>query len=259
MPEPDLGPLRAIISRPNDLIRPAAEAISVLLVAAPRPNRERWLRALHFDARKLERTRTGDETRERAVRGDLAQPSVVFVDLDLADTASDDFFVLLRRSFPQAVVLALGPDLSGERAARLLGMGVPSLPLPRDPEVLAELARKLAACARTSQRPEPPVSRSQPIHAQGDFATSIEAYVESRGLSTKQRAILRLYLAGSNDKQIAEDCGCSVATVYEHWRRMAKKVGGAQKGDVIADFHRFLDAGTSRPDPKDRKAKSEIP
>jgi DNA-binding CsgD family transcriptional regulator len=52
--------------------------------------------------------------------------------------------------------------------------------------------------------------------------------------------ILRFYLDGRNDKEIAGLCGCSEATVYEHWRRMAKKVGGSQKGDAIADFHRFL-------------------
>jgi DNA-binding CsgD family transcriptional regulator len=59
-------------------------------------------------------------------------------------------------------------------------------------------------------------------------------------LSKQQRMILRYYLDGRNDKAIAELCGCSEATVYEHWRRMARKVGGAQKGDAIADFHRFL-------------------
>ena len=28
--------------------------------------------------------------------------------------------------------------------------------------------------------------------------------------------------------------------MYEHWRRMARKAGGHNKGDSISDFHRFL-------------------
>ena len=56
----------------------------------------------------------------------------------------------------------------------------------------------------------------------------------------ERKLILREYLNGKNDKEIALSCRCSEATIYEHWRRMARKAGGSQKGDVIADFHRFL-------------------
>jgi DNA-binding CsgD family transcriptional regulator len=61
-------------------------------------------------------------------------------------------------------------------------------------------------------------------------------------LSKQQRMILRMYLDGMSDKEIAQICRCSEATVYEHWRRMARKAGGSQKGDVISDFHRFLNS-----------------
>ena len=68
----------------------------------------------------------------------------------------------------------------------------------------------------------------------------VAAYATSRRLSKQQALILDLYLNGKTDKEIAELCTCSGATVYEHWRRMAKKSGGRQKSDLIADFHRYL-------------------
>jgi DNA-binding CsgD family transcriptional regulator len=75
------------------------------------------------------------------------------------------------------------------------------------------------------------------------FAAVFASYVRHRLLSDCQQRILRLYLEGANDKEIADRCACSEATVYEHWRRMAKKTGGFHKFDVIADFHRFLSGG----------------
>jgi len=49
-----------------------------------------------------------------------------------------------------------------------------------------------------------------------------------------------LYLVGNNDKEIAEAFRCSGAAVHAHWRRMARKAHGADKADVVTDFHRFL-------------------
>jgi DNA-binding CsgD family transcriptional regulator len=66
------------------------------------------------------------------------------------------------------------------------------------------------------------------------------SYCAHRGLSSQQLVVLKGYLGGKNDKEIADVCQCSGATIYEHWRRMAKKAGGSLKSDVIADFHRFL-------------------
>jgi DNA-binding NarL/FixJ family response regulator len=254
MPERDLGTLNAIVTRSREPGWPTANSISVLFVALEGPARDRLVDAFELRGAAVERPCNGEEIRVRATRDDAPAPSVIFVDLGLPDAQSDDFFLAIRQSFPEAAVVALGPDLNGERAARLLGLGIPSLP-PCDPDALAGLAFRLSSYMRASVQPESGTARRGSAEA-SDFAVSIEAYMKVRSLSTKQRTILRLYLAGSNDKAIAEDCGCSVATVYEHWRRMAKKVGGAQKGDVIADFHRFLDTGV-RPDQHDRK--SEIP
>jgi len=79
----------------------------------------------------------------------------------------------------------------------------------------------------------------------GDETTSaleqaLNDYCSLRSLSPRQRQVLELYLIGDNDKEIACAFNCSATTVYEHWRRMAKKASGVHKSDVVNDFHRFL-------------------
>jgi DNA-binding CsgD family transcriptional regulator len=72
------------------------------------------------------------------------------------------------------------------------------------------------------------------------LAESLNDYCAARSLSGRQRQVLALYLTGNNDKEIACSFNCSATTVYEHWRRMAKKANGVHKSDVVNDFHRFL-------------------
>jgi DNA-binding NarL/FixJ family response regulator len=74
----------------------------------------------------------------------------------------------------------------------------------------------------------------------GALDSALASYASVRALSNQQRLILRFYLTGENDKQIACTLSCSEATVYEHWRRMGKKAGGVAKASTVADFHRFL-------------------
>jgi DNA-binding CsgD family transcriptional regulator len=72
------------------------------------------------------------------------------------------------------------------------------------------------------------------------FDDALGDYCLARALSGRQRQVLEKYLIGNNDKEIASSFNCSATTVYEHWRRMAKKANGAHKSDVVNDFHRFL-------------------
>ena len=99
---------------------------------------------------------------------------------------------------------------------------------PRD---LARLAHRLAANSVVVAEPE--ATRST-------LGQSLDGYCSLRSLSRRQKQVLELYLTGNNDKEIAETFRCSGATVYEHWRRMARKANGACKSDVVTDFHRFL-------------------
>jgi DNA-binding CsgD family transcriptional regulator len=86
-----------------------------------------------------------------------------------------------------------------------------------------------------------PAGDSRALHQ--SLADVIEAFEQSRRLSPRQRAILRLHLSGHNDKEIAAALECRLTTVCEHWRRMGRKSQGTGKGASIADFHRHLASG----------------
>jgi DNA-binding NarL/FixJ family response regulator len=99
-------------------------------------------------------------------------------------------------------------------------------------QALADLVSRVFAA--TEQRAAGGEKKRTQLHE------AFDAYCSARELSPRQKRVLQLYLRGDNDKEIAASVGCSEATVYEHWRRMARKAEGAQKADVVTDFHRFL-------------------
>jgi DNA-binding NarL/FixJ family response regulator len=182
-------------------------------------------------------TRSFPELEARAGRDGMRSPDVVFLDLELCEGREDKVVLFVRRSFPLAALVALARGLDGEHAARLLSTGVPSLIKPVSATALSGLAVRLCQSERGSAGTGPASARQ----GMGRLDALLEAYASERSLSRQQRLILRLHLAGNNDKEIASSCSCSEATVYEHWRRMARKAGGMHKGCVITDFHRFLD------------------
>jgi DNA-binding CsgD family transcriptional regulator len=106
---------------------------------------------------------------------------------------------------------------------------------PRDasmrPSELASVALRLTTDFGTDLGPQKTAS---------PLGESLNDYCSARSLSVRQRQVLELYLIGNNDKEIACSFNCSATTVYEHWRRMAKKAKGVHKSDVVNDFHRFL-------------------
>jgi len=182
----------------------------------------------------VEWAKSAEELRARAARDDLHAPGLVFLDLELPDADTQDLVPLARKRFPLAMTIALAAEMSGERAAQLLSQGVPSLTKPVSSLALTGLALRLSLANKQARASLPPAPRT--THLESIFAS----YSLDRVLSKQQRMILRMYLDGMSDKEIALICHCSEATVYEHWRRMAKKAGGSHKGDVISDFHRFL-------------------
>jgi DNA-binding CsgD family transcriptional regulator len=99
------------------------------------------------------------------------------------------------------------------------------------PSELAGVAQRLVAEVDEDATPPKPASA---------LGESLNDYCSIRSLSRRQRQVLELYLVGNNDKEIADAFRCSATTVYEHWRRMAKKANGVHKSCVINDFHRFL-------------------
>jgi DNA-binding NarL/FixJ family response regulator len=220
---------------------------SVLLIAADEPCGRSVLSAMEAATLTVECVKSIAELRARVDVGDRGSPRLVFLDLELPDAPVEVLVAVARDGFPLATTIALTVDPSGERAARLLSQGVPSLTKPVSPLALTALALRLLLATSPALPAMPRALRSA---AYGTTSGSTRAthldemfasYSTGRVLSKQQRMILRLYLDGMNDKEIALACSCSEATVYEHWRRMARKAGGAHKGDVISDFHRFLD------------------
>jgi len=211
---------------------------SVLLVAVDGPVGRSLLHAMEAATIEVEWARSFGDLQVRVAREDMPNPELVFLDLELPDAAADQLVPLVRTRFPQSTTVALASQLTGEGAAQLLSQGVPSLTKPVSPLALTGLALRLAMVQRSPWAPRPILAEGSAPGARMDSLVS--AYAADRVLSKQQRMILRFYLDGRNDKEIARICGCSEATVYEHWRRMARKAGGANKGDVVSDFHRFL-------------------
>lgn len=219
--------------------RTTGRGVRVLLVANDEPAGRAFVEVLQRKHAVAEWARSGSELRQRTLRADLGAPEVIFLDLELPDISGEESVRLAREGFAHALVVALGENLTGARATGLLGVGVPYLDKPISAATLAGLALLLSSpTGPTETSPTAPVAPATEGH--GPLDTALQAYTAARALSKQQRLILGFYLSGENDKQIAQTISCSESTVYEHWRRMGKKAGGATKADVITDFHRFL-------------------
>lgn len=130
-------------------------------------------------------------------------------------------------------------DALTKRSADQIPSVVLVVPSPNerfDPRAFADIASRLSAQVGGAAHGSSAAAPGWRHHLDQAF----RAYCVHRALSPRQERVLALYLGGSNDKEMADAFGCSEATVYEHWRRMAKKASGFHKWDVITDFHRFL-------------------
>lgn len=134
----------------------------------------------------------------------------------------------VRRVHPDALLLATAARLESAQSMTLLELDVRFVarPLP-----FPELAAWIDA-----RRPAENEAQSA-----GVLDMVATRYAKARGLSAQQSLILRLHLTGQAAKEIATRIGCTPATVYEHWRRIARKTGSRYRSGIIDDFHRFLD------------------
>ena len=215
---------RTSVDRPFVLLISADPEVEVL---------ERELNGSNTESLLL---RNALEVESLTTREGFRAPDLVFVDLDSCQER-EDIVAFVRALFAQASVVALTRTLDDERTERLLTLGVPSLKKPVSAGAFIGLAARLSRQHGATEVSDNASSRP----GTGRLDALLETYSSARGLSPQQRLILRLHLAGNNDKEIACTCSCSEATVYEHWRRMARKAGGMHKGCVINDFHKFLD------------------
>ena len=68
----------------------------------------------------------------------------------------------------------------------------------------------------------------------------LEEYFAHYRLSAQQKRVLRFYLRGACDKEIAASLGCAPATVIEHWRRIVEKTACAYKAGIVGNLIAFL-------------------
>jgi DNA-binding NarL/FixJ family response regulator len=216
----------------------------VLLAEQDAPLGHSMLRLLSKVAIVGEWVRTASELEAWVGCRRTADPTLVLLDWELPGAAAGAPLGVLQDLLPSASIVVLSNGLSGDNAAVLLGRGVPSIRKPINPFVLSMLALDLST-ESTSSAPDGALPLEATPPSEPSFERLVAAYATSRRLSKQQALILDLYLNGKSDKEIAELCACSGATVYEHWRRMARKSGGRQKSDIIADFHRYLRHGPS--------------
>jgi DNA-binding NarL/FixJ family response regulator len=193
---------------------PEPRTAGILLVTADDPAGTSVLDAFRQRAIEIEWARTLADMRSRAARADLPAPTLVFLDLDLPDVAGGEAVSVVEGTFPGTSVIVLEK--------------------PVNPRLVAEIVFRMSSAVR------PPGAARARGGWRRHFELVVRAYSAERALSSQQRMVLDLYLGGKNDKEIAEICGCSEATVHEYWRRMARKAGATLKSEVIADFHRFL-------------------
>jgi DNA-binding NarL/FixJ family response regulator len=218
--------------------------VKVLLAEQDAPLGHSVLRLLSKVAVVGEWVRTASELDAWAGRRRTPDPTLVLLDWELPGAAAGAPLGVLQGLLPYASIVVLSTGLSGDNAAMLLSRGVPSICKPVNPLVLSMLALDLST-ESTSSAAHGALPLEPAPHSGPSFERLVAAYAKSRRLSKQQALILDLYLNGKSDKEIAEHCACSGATVYEHWRRMAHKSGGRQKSDIIADFHRYLRHGPS--------------
>jgi len=214
---------------------------NVLLAEADAPLGRSVLGSLAKVCIAAEWVRSVGELHSWIARARDCLPRLVLFDWELPGDVPGAALSVLEGYLPASTIVVLGERLTGDTAAVLLSRGVPSIHKPINPFVLSMLALGLSAeDTAPAALVSSPVAGGALVRPSPSFETLVAAYASSRRLSKQQALILDLYLNGKSDKEIAEHCACSGATVYEHWRRMAKKSGGRQKSDLIADFHRYL-------------------
>lgn len=172
------------------------------------------------------------------------------VELELPGGSGERLAADIREWRTGALVVGLTHHVTARRSIALLRCGVCCIPKPVLAPELAALfqargcrdgRRRASAMARSRGGIRAGAPGSRGLAASGSaLGECLAAYAGARGLSGAQHGVLQRYLEGMNDKEIAAASGCSDRTVYEHWRRMARKADTHYKGGVVADFHRFL-------------------
>jgi DNA-binding NarL/FixJ family response regulator len=204
--------------------------VRVLFILQPGPVAKTAARTLAAIGYETEWVTSIDQAFAKGPRERLDHVIALVSRLAGAEGLANDELSQFRLHWPRATIVALTGPLTPRRMASLLERGVMAIEQPVDSRVLLYALLGLLVATPVA---EVPTLRDQ------DWITALSSYSEARKLSIRQTAILRMHFEGRNDKEIACSLGCGETTVYEHWRRIAKKAMVKYKREVLADFHLY--------------------
>lgn len=229
---------------------PTALAAPVLFVLRPCIWAQKTARSLKNAGYATHWVTSIEQAIARVARADLENLAAVTLELHGPLERSGEALALVQACCPRGAIVAVTePLLPGEFEAlfkrRILAIEKPVssrvltyalLGLLIDPRPEADAMRA------SEQLASMPIADSKlefAREASPGWANLLSTYSKVRSLSPKQNTVLRMHIEGKDDKEIAYLLGCGVTTVYEHWRRITKKVMVKYKREVLADFHNY--------------------
>jgi len=229
---------------------PRARPASVLFVLRPHIWAQRTARSLEIAGYTTLWATSIDQAISRVARADLENLAAVTLELDGPVERSGEALALVQARCPRGAIVAVTePLLPGEFEA-LFKRRILAIEKPVSARVLTYALLSLLIDPRpeagASQSSGPPPSMliavsdvKSATEANPGWANLLSTYSKFHSLSPKQNTVLRMYMEGKDDKEIAYLLGCGVTTVYEHWRRITRKVMVKYKREVLADFHSY--------------------
>lgn len=142
---------------------------------------------------------------------------LVLLDLTLPDGDGEQLLETVERLRPQPALAVLTGPVEAARSLALQRQGITVLSRPIPPAVVLGLVESLLA------GPTSPVT----------------LYAERHGLNPREAEVLRLAARGMLDRDIAEELGCSLPAVSDHWSSILRKTGCQSYGEVLGALARL--------------------
>jgi DNA-binding NarL/FixJ family response regulator len=228
-------------STDNHSVGVGSAAARVLIAAATTLFRDGVLAALRDDDRFLV-VGSAQDAREFVWRAVAERPDVALLDVELLRAAAAQGLLLQHRNGPRLVVLAVSDSEDEMSACAAAGATEIVRRRAGREELLSTLARAMEGDSRVSslqaalvsEQPEEPASAvehgSSPEHG---------SPAGQPPLTPREREILIMIEAGSTNKAIALELGCSHSTVKNHVHSVLAKLGVSRRTEA-ARFARDL-------------------
>jgi len=157
------------------------------------------------------------------------QPEIVLMDIQLPGMSGIECVTRLKELLPDVQVIMLTVYADPDRIFSAIRAGASGYLLKRSaPERLFEAIREVQAGGA-------PMSGAIARKVFGYFQNQ-QASVEAEKLSTREREILELIIAGLSNKEIADRLSVSVLTLRWHLKQIYKKLHVHSRVEVVLKF-----------------------